>query len=421
MRLLTIFMSCLLLLGEAHGAVLAAIRFAGNATTRPEVMLQEMTIAAGDVVDAERIEESRQAIMNLGLFKSVQAELREEEVGTVLLITVVEKWYILPIPRIGVRGDGETEYGMELRFDNLFGLNQHFEVESIIKESLDSGTPARRELSVGYSYPRIVGTPYRLDVGGGEVQRVERQLDTAGAETGRYEQTTHNLRFGLYRWQSVTGPSRGLRYGGGMAAQWEDYRYLEGDAVPYQDARDVQLNGLVELNEVDEERYRRRGRVYGYSAELAVPQWGDFSYHRHLFYYRRHLPLDQKRSNLDYRFQLGMAKGTAFNRYGWYLGGSTTLRGYDKDYVAGNAMLLSNIEYLFPVSGYPQMRGVLFSDVGNAWREVSDMDLTDLKVSLGLGLRWRVQTFVNVTIRLDYAWGLAADTQGTYLSTHTMF
>jgi outer membrane protein assembly factor BamA len=411
-----------LLAAEALAAApLADIRFAGNHTTQPEVMLQEMVIRPGDEIDAARIETSRQGIMNLGLFKSVTAELLEEAAGTVLLITVVEKWYILPIPRVGVRGDGDAEYGMELRFDNLFGMNQRLELETITKESLTSETPLRRELFVGYSYPRIVGTPYQLDVGAGEVTREERQLDEAGVETGTYEQRSRNLRFGLYRWQSVTGPSRGLRYGGGTALLWERYRHVSGAPVPHRDARNVQLNGLLELVEVDEDRYRRRGRVYGYAPTVGLSQLGDFGYHQHLFYYRRHLPLDEQRANLDYRFQLGLARGKAFGLYGWTLGGSSSLRGYEKEYVTGNAMLLNNIEYLFPLSGYRQMRGVIFSDFGNAWPEASDMDLTDLKAAVGIGLRWRVQTFVNVTIRIDHAWGLEAKTQATYLSTRTMF
>lgn len=422
MRILATMVVGLLLCTQSFAAeTLAAIRFAGNDVTRPEVMLQEMSIQPGDAIDEARIEASRRAIMNLGLFKSVRAELLDEAVGTILLITVTEKWYILPIPRIGLRGDGDAEYGMELRFDNMFGLNQRLEIESLTKESLTSDTPLRQEMFIGYTYPRIVGTPYRFSIGAGEVERVERQLDESDTEIGRYEQQTRNLRLGLYRWHVVPGPSRGLRYGGGIKLQREDYQYLRGAPVPYQDGLDVQLNGLVELVEVDEDRFRRRGRMYGYSAEFGIAQFGDYGYHRHLFHYRRHLPLDTRRSNLDYRFQFGLADGMAFGRYGWYLGGSSSLRGYDKEYVAGNAMLLNNFEYLFPLSGYRQMRGVIFTDIGNAWPEVSDMKLTDLKASVGVGLRWRVQTFVDVTLRLDHAWGLEPGTQVTYFSTRTMF
>ena len=422
MRLPTLIAIGLLLHGEAcAAAVLAAIRFAGNDTTRPEVMLQEMSIRPGEPLDAELIEDSRQAIMDLGLFKSVRADLLEEAEGTVLLITVDEKWYILPIPRVGVRADGEADYGMELRFDNLFGLNQRLKLEYITKDSINTDTPLRRELFVGYTYPRIIGTPYQLDISAGRVTREMNQLDENGDEIGLYRQDSSSVRLGLYRWQNVTGPSRGLRYGGGMGRQQETYRHLDGAAVPYQDAANVQLNGLVEFVDVREEQYRRRGRVYGYAAELGVPQLGDFSYNRHRFYYLRYQPLDEQRSNLDYRFQLGLANGEAFGSPAWSLGGSTSLRGYEGGYVTGNAMLLNNVEYLFPLSGYRQLRGVVFSDIGNAWPGVMEMDLADLKASAGVGLRWKVQLFVDVTIRLDFAWGLESKTQMTYLETSTMF
>lgn len=421
MRLLIFCVFFLWSLGEAHGAVLAAIRFVGNATTRPEVMLQEMTVAPGDAVDAARIEESRQAIMNLGLFKSVRADLLEEEEGTVLLITVEEKWYLLPIPRVGVRADGEADYGMELRFDNLFGLNRRFKLEYITKDSVTSDTPLRRELTLAYTYPRIIGTPYQLDLGIEQVTRELQQLDADGSEIGLYRQDSRSVRFGLYRWRNVTGPAHGLRYGGGIGWQQESYHLLDGAALPPADASNVQITGLVEFVDVSEEQYRRRGRVYGYAAELGVPQLGDFSYNRHRFYYRRYLPLDEQRSNLDYRFQLGLANGTAFDSPAWSLGGSRSLRGYEGSYVTGNAMLLNNIEYLFPLSGYHQLRGVVFSDIGNAWSGVMEMDLADLKVAVGLGLRWKVQLFVNVTLRLDFAWGLEPARQVTYLETSTMF
>lgn len=422
MRAIVVIIAGLLLGTPAVAAeLLAAIRFAGNNTTQPEVMLQEMSIQPGDVVDAARIEASRQAIMNLGLFKSVQADLLEESEGTVLLITVEEKWYILPIPRLGLRADGDAEYGAELRLDNLFGLNQRFEVEYLVKDATTSDEPLRRELFIGYSYPRIIGTPYQLDAGAGLVRRDVRQKDANDVEIGVYQQDTRTFRLGLYRWHTVPGPSRGLRYGGGTGVQQEVYYHLSGAPVPHADATNVTLSGLVEFIEVDEEQYRRRGRVYGYSVERGISQLGDFSYHRHLFYYRRHVPLDQRRSNLDYRFQLGMADGAPFDAEAWSLGGSSTLRGYESDYVRGNAMVLNNIEFLFPVSGYPQMRGVLFSDIGYAWPSVSALNLYDLRASLGVGFRWRVQTFVNTTLRADYAWGLASDTRVAYFGTRTMF
>jgi len=102
---------------------ISEIRFLGNDTTRPEIMLQEMLVRVGEPVDPARIEQSRQAIMDLELFKSVKAELLAAPPGPVLQITVDEKIYFLPIPKLN-RSDDGVGYGAQLRFDNLAGLNQ---------------------------------------------------------------------------------------------------------------------------------------------------------------------------------------------------------------------------------------------------------------------------------------------------------
>lgn len=415
---------CLLALyGWSQGAVaelLQAVRFAGNDITRPEVMLQEMTIHAGDEVDAARIEESRQAIMNLGLFKDVSAELLQEPQGTVLLITVDEKWYILPIPRLGAKPDGEADYGVELRLDNLFGLNQRLKFEYITKESLTSDTPLKREMFVGYTYPRMFGTPYQLDTSAGVVRQEVKLLD-GDVETGSYVLNSSSYKLGLYRWQSEIGPSRGLRYGGGIGLQRHDYSEQYGTASYYYDQDNVYLNGLIEYVDVQEEKYRRKGEAYGYSIEVGVPQLGDFSYNRHLLSYRRYRPLDALNSNLNYRLQFGLANGEAFGAKAYSLGGSTSLRGYEGGYVTGNAMALANVEYLFPLTGNRQLRGVVFVDAGNAYPGVMEADLFELKTAVGLGLRWKFQLFVDVTVRADFAWGLESKEQMTYVDSSTVF
>ena len=69
-----LLMLCLAWLSEiaaASAPKVLAIRFAGNHTTRPSTMLRELTFGVGDAYDAERVEASRQAIQDLGLFRAV--------------------------------------------------------------------------------------------------------------------------------------------------------------------------------------------------------------------------------------------------------------------------------------------------------------------------------------------------------------
>jgi outer membrane protein assembly factor BamA len=80
--------------------------------------------------------------------------------------------------------------------------------------------------------------------------------------------------------------------------------------------------------------------------------------------------------------------------------------------LGGNALLFNNVELRFPLAG-PNIQGVLFYDIGNVYRSVSDIsfrfhqrDLTDFNYTVhaaGIGLRY--QTPVG-PIRLDLAYSI---------------
>ena len=71
---------CAMQLAHADDAVVRPtvreIVYEGNEHTRDETMAREIKIAVGDPADPRQIEASRQAILDLGLFKGVR--VREE-------------------------------------------------------------------------------------------------------------------------------------------------------------------------------------------------------------------------------------------------------------------------------------------------------------------------------------------------------
>src|SRR5208283_4160514 len=81
----------------------------------------------------------------------------------------------------------------------------------------------------------------------------------------------------------------------------------------------------------------------------------------------------------------------------FFLGGRTTVRGYDQDTLGpkgvnstplgGNAFVMGNFEFRTDVGhGF----GVVnFVDTGNVWEKIQDINIAQLRFTTGLGLRYK--------------------------------
>ncbi len=83
----------------------------------------------------------------------------------------------------------------------------------------------------------------------------------------------------------------------------------------------------------------------------------------------------------------------------FFLGGINTLRGFDyqsvspldpatNDRIGGERMALLNLEYRFPLLPKAGLVGVVFYDTGNSWSEEDNYKWSDLRSSVGAGIRW---------------------------------
>ena len=127
------------------------------------------------------------------------------------------------------------------------------------------------------------------------------------------------------------------------------------------------------------------------------------------------------KANLNSQFRIGLANGSTFGNQVYNVGGYDTVRGYDSGSGRGNALFLANIEYLHQISGFNQLRAMLFTDIGNAWPAVKEMSLDDVHASLGAGLRWRVLSFVDLHLSLESAYNLESENWTTYFNTSGSF
>jgi outer membrane protein insertion porin family len=415
-----------LLPAQLFAVPISEIQFEGNAVTRDKVLRQELLLREGEEASLEQIEASRQAIMNLGLFKSVTSRLEEDGEGRRLIFSVEERYFLLPIPLLGARakegnaaeGLGSISYGVDLRYNNVLGLNHRLKLLYENEDFQDAGGDSKNETAIEYNIPRLIGTPYQLSLSAKNIQRDITEF-TDDIATGSYHQDENSGSFYISRWLNSESISRGWKVGAGLSSKTLQYDEQSGSGLLYQDNQTLAFDTGISYEAVHEFAYHRQGEQYGYALSLGLPQLGsDNAFDQHRFYYRRYQPTDFADSNINTQVQLSLAGGSG-NTYS--VSNAALLRGYENDYAVGNAMLLVNLEYHQHLSGYRQLRGVLFADFGNAWPSFSRIDLGDLPAGVGIGLRWRVQSFVNVTLRLDYAMALATKTNMVTLNTSASF
>ncbi|HIJ55806.1 MAG TPA: outer membrane protein assembly factor BamA [Deltaproteobacteria bacterium] len=82
----------------------------------------------------------------------------------------------------------------------------------------------------------------------------------------------------------------------------------------------------------------------------------------------------------------------------FYLGGLNSLRGFDfRDVsavddegkkIGGEKFVQLNLEYIFPLIKKAGLQGVVFFDTGDVYRDDEDIEIGDLRQSVGWGVRW---------------------------------
>ena len=403
--------------------IIVEIRYSGNDVTKASVLEQEMLVKRGDRVNLRKIEESRQAIMDLGLFKSVKSELSIVDHGYLLSIAVEEKYYILPLPRLDRTADGEVRYGLQLRMDNMLGLNHKAKLMARAAESGEEKGEREKMVSFSYRVPRWINSPYGLKVAFGH-EREKKEIKAEDDSLHDLSRHRHRVEWSISRFIKKTGPSQGWKFS--LGAKWihEDILKLEGDIDGYEDTTAVSVTSSVKFSDLHDLLYSKKGVEYGYSVDQGERfMGGDREFNTHEWFYRRYIPLGRiPHQRLNTQVKLGVSNGRAFNNQddAFSLGGSTTLRGHEKESVDGRSFFLANFEYLVPLLSINAFRGLIFYDVGNAYA-TNRLRFGNLDSTVGLGVRLKLKSFIRLRLRGELAWGLDSDAFKIYLGTKSAF
>lgn len=190
---------------------IVSIEFVGNEVTQPRVMLREISVSPGDPADPAQIERSRQAIQDLGLFRSVEVSQTPAADGVILVFELREKMYFLPLPRLDAKDSGEYAYGAQLRWANVRGLNEDLRVSLEQRDRKESGVGEEINANASYSMPQFRDTRNNLGFGVGYTTRpVE---NDAGADYRERFLSTQAL---ISRSLSEGSPNQGWSVGAGL-------------------------------------------------------------------------------------------------------------------------------------------------------------------------------------------------------------
>lgn len=373
------------------------IVFEGNDTTQPKTMLREMVVAVGDRADPTQVERSRQAVQDLGLFKEVA--VREEPVdgGVRLVFKVRERWYILPTPRVDAKANGEYSYGAQVIWNNLWGLDHTLRVIWEREDTEEAGVGLQTNHAFSYNAPQVFDSRYSVGVSASEVVR---PTDLPGG--GSYEETLQNINLGVLRSLSDGPPSQGWSVGAGVG--WFNQETAGPGAPPAYGSATAPFVSLnyrdLHLNIYSEEGVVYRNFLQGAVDGLAS-DYGFVTYNGRYARYKR--VGETAHQTLHFIGELGARfDGPPGENDAYFLGGDSLLRGYDKEFVEGDAVYRVAVEFARPLH-WRWLRGVLIAEAGNAFEEPQDFTFSRVYTSVGAALRFRFSWFVNVEIEAGVA------------------
>ena len=384
-------------------AYVRRINFAGNLSTRDEVLRREMRQLEGAWYSAQKVQRSRERLTRLGFFDDVTIETPPvpgvpDQID--INITVKERLLNNFLASVGYSDVDGVVLAGSVTLKNLFGTGKEFTT------SVDTSS-SNKHLNVSYINPY-----YTLDGISRSFNVYASKVDAANAGTAAYNSDTvgASVLYGIpisedrsiilgigYEGVTLEVPTTGAKVA-------RDFVNTYGDS-----------NGIIKAtlgwahDTLDSPIFPTRGVLHRVTAEVAVPG-GDLEYYRLTYAASAYMPIG-KDYTFKFKGELGYGDGygdTAalpfFKNY--YAGGASSVRGYKartlgpRDIggpdetlpVGGSSRVLGNIEFLFPVPGAARdnksMRLSVFVDAGMVYGPNESIDLGAMRYSTGLAFNW---------------------------------
>jgi outer membrane protein insertion porin family len=380
--------------GEAEGARSASVVFkvapgprtlvgdvvvAGLEQTKEAVVRRELGFAPGDPFSLARLLDAQRRLQGLGVFERVNARELAATSGEALPVVIAVEEASRAAVSYGL-GYSERDLlrgSVEVTLRNLYGMDRSLSTFARI-----SFRGSR--LFATYREPRLFGRKQELfmtgfreeqDRDGFDFVRYGGMLQTARAVTSRLTLITR-LTYQLTDVFNVEVPLEEID------RQFRNSTFSGPSASLVLDTRNDPLDP-------------KRGQFVGADLGLSHGVLGGDSFLKGFLQAASFAPLKprlvlalQGRLGLSATFRGEPPRLPLPERF--FAGGDYSLRGFAIDTVnpeGGNAMLLGSLE--LRVAARPRFELAAFTDVGNVFPLVSDLTLTDLRYTAGVGLRYK--------------------------------
>ena len=387
---------------EGNQVRIGEVKLTGLQKTKPEVVLRELPMQAGDVFDQRKIDQSFHRLVNLGYFYEVSPSLLEEgrtpaEIIFNARVTEARTGRFSGVigyapPTAEFEGAPQLTGVVEATETNLLGTGR--QANFLWKSGL------LRTLRIGYTEPWTFGKPIKIGLEYSQLKQRNQFTDAESNENAasvtaaaRFRRLFEgSLGFSYKRigvpadnpFLPATSPSIHspiIDVANPTAQSGVKYGVMLGLT---RDSRDYFLNPT-------------RGRLDGVAFEFST---GDFKLRKLWIDLRGYFPTWRRQV-----IALGLHGAAAWGdnippTELFYLGGANTLRGYDEDWFFGPRRVYANIEYRLLVGRTSQF--FVFTDLGAVTQVDQPTVFDPLRVGYGFGMRLESKGGL---LRIDY--GLA--------------
>lgn len=396
-----------------YDRTISEIRVYGNEKTQSRFILKWADLRPGELLTREKIKLARQNILDTSLFKEVTIKTKTVENQVRVAIYLEEKRFTLLLPRLGRNSNGDVKAGLKLRMHNIAGANQTLNM-LVEQTDLSNGNDKER-YRIDYKFPQYNKPYYYKWKIGQSIKNTEED----GFNNTEYSDfisfsVARDLQTGLFVLPVTLSTA--------ITLQRVGLDQLYPVAFDEVEAGDFNRLGIeLEYDNVHQQRYRRYGRYFSLSYEQGFGELNSDHISRILEFESNIFRPISSRDNINSRLFIGLAQDSPFNSPYYDLGGADNVRGLERYFYSGEALVFANIEYLKGYADYPSFRNSFFLDIGNVYNDVSSIDLADVYHSVGVGFRWKLTSFIKTDLFIDVAYEPDTEQTRVYGGTSLSF